>query len=502
MAVKDGLVHDIGDASIINKYKAIKHIDLKGQSVMPGFNDTHVHIDGQPNYYIDLTQTASIRQLQQQLQAKIQSIGEGKWITGYGWSEDQFEEQRRPTLEDLDAIAPNNPVMFTRAGAHSAVFSSQALAIAGIDAQTPNPAGGTIERDKQGKLNGIIRERHDELVGSLIPKPDAPSLRPSLVIELRKLFALGITSITQAINTIDYYPEWQTIYAQNEGTLPRATIQHYYEGSKVMAQFRNQAQAQDTEFLKVGPIKLLVDGGFTGPAAYTKRPYKGEDTYRGALNLPAQEITDILTQAHIQGWQLGVHAIGDAAIELVVDVLAQTLEAHPRENHRHYLNHFTVMPSDKTMQTMAKNNIAITQQPNFLYTLEGRYVDYLDGIRLAHNNPMASPMKHGIHVAMSSDILPLGPWVGIYAATTRKGSSGAVYGPSEKISRLQALKAYTTKGAFLNFEETKKGMLIPGMYADFIVLASNPLTVTEDQLLHMTTQSTYLGGRLVYSANN
>ncbi len=151
-----------------------------------------------------------------------------------------------------------------------------------------------------------------------------------------------------------------------------------------------------------------------------------------------------------------------------------------------------------TMRKMADYGIAITQQPNFLYTLEGRYEEYLGGERLRHNNPMATPMSAGIHVAMSSDILPLGPWVGIYAATTRRGMSGRQHGSVERISRLAALRAYTSKGAYLTREENIKGQLTPGMLADFIVLADNPLSVTDAGLLKMQTDATYLGGRRVF----
>ncbi len=151
------------------------------------------------------------------------------------------------------------------------------------------------------------------------------------------------------------------------------------------------------------------------------------------------------------------------------------------------------------METMATNGIAITQQPNFSYTLEGRYRAHLDGDRLAHNNPMATPMGHGIHVAMSSDILPLGPWVGIYAATTRKGMSGGVLGPEEKISRFEALRAYTSRGAWLTREENIKGMLQPGMLADFLVLQRNPFDVADAELMEMSTEAVYLGGRQVWA---
>jgi len=500
MAVTGNRIFELGDAELKSRYPNATHLDLNGKTVMPGFNDTHVHISGKAKRYIDLTKVTSIAEIRALVTAKSKALAPGEWITGYGWSEDELDESRRPSIQDLDAAAPNNPTMLTRAGAHSAVFSSEAFRQANIDANTPEPDGGTIERDANGRLNGIIRERHEELVGKLVPIAANEELRPSLKSELQNLFALGITSITEAMTTIDYYPQWQQLYNDNPGQLPRAAVQVAYEDPQAMSKFRLKT-LQSNDFLRIGAIKIFADGGFTGPAAYTKRPYKGEDEYRGKLNMSRTELRAKIRQAHRDGWQLGIHAIGDAAIELVVVYLVEALNDMPRENHRHYLNHFTIMPSNQTMADMAANGIAITQQPNFAYTLEGRYSEYLDGDRLQHNNPMATPMAHGIHVAMSSDILPLGPWVGIYTATTRKGMSGQVYGQEERISRIDALRAYTSKGAYLTRDEHQKGTLIPGMLADFIVLPANPLNVSDDELLQLKVEQVFLGGQEVYTAN-
>ncbi len=499
IAIDGDKIVALGNQTLLKQYPKARHIDLQGRTVMPGFIDTHVHISGKAKRYIDLTRVGSIAEIQMLVREKSAALPAGDWITGYGWSEDELEEMRRPLVADLDAAAPDNPVMLTRAGAHSAVFSSEALRLAGIDANTPNPDGGTIERNADGSLNGIIRERHQELVGKLIPLASLAEIRPSLVTELQNLFSLGITSIVEAQTNIDYYPEWQRIYAENPGLLPRAAVQLAYTNTAEMDKFGLQSGDGDQQ-LRVGAIKIFADGGFTGPAAFTKKPYRGEDEYRGSLNMPAEDLRALIRTAHGQGWQLGIHAIGDAAIELTVSFLTEALADMPRTDHRHYLNHFTIMPDEQTMSDMAANGIAITQQPNFMYTLEGRYTEYLDGNRLQTNNPMATPMKHGIHVAMSSDILPLGPWVGIYAATTRKGMSGTVFGAGEKISRLQALQAYTNKGAFLTREENIKGNLLPGKLADFIILDQNPLKVSDQDLLNMQTHATYLGGRQVWPA--
>ncbi len=209
-------------------------------------------------------------------------------------------------------------------------------------------------------------------------------------------------------------------------------------------------------------------------------------------------MTTTIRELNAAGWQAGIHAIGDAAIELTVDELAEALDATPRVDHRHYLNHFTVMPSSETMAKMAEYGIGITQQPNFTYTLEGRYVDYLDGDRVEHNNPLRTPMNHGINLAISSDILPIGPMVGLYAAVTRKGMSGRVFAAEEAISMMEALQAYTLFGAWLSFEEDLKGSIEPGKLADLIVLDQDLLTVAAEKIMDTKVLQTWLGGRLVY----
>lgn len=499
IAVDDGRIVALGGEELSSRYRAAQSVDLDGRTVIPGFYDTHVHMSGDPEHYVDLTQASSVAEISQLVAAKLAQLPAGSWITGYGWSEDQLAEQRKPLRADLDAVAPNNPVVLTRAGAHSAVANSLALAKAGFDSSSPDPEGGQLERDAQGELNGIIRERQDLLLDLVPPSSDA-DVRASFVANLQDLFRHGITSIVQAIDDTEHYAEWERIYTAYPKQLPRASVQLYFTSVPVMRAFGKVTGAGD-EWLRVGPIKVMVDGGFTGPAAYTTEPYKNQGSYRGKLNLTPQALAQVIDQAHDEGWQLGIHAIGDAAIELTVAQLVATLKRNPRADHRHYLNHFTVMPSAETMKLMAANGIAITQQPNFTYTLEGRYVANLDGQRLATNNPLRTPMNHGVHVALSSDILPISPAVGLYAATTRRGASGAVYGAQERLTTMEALRGYTIKGAYLTREEGIKGTLELDKLADLVVLGANPLEQEPEDLLELDVQQTYLGGRLVYSKN-
>ena len=375
--------------------------------------------------------------------------------------------------------------------------NSLALQLADVTLETPQPAGGVIERGEDEELNGVIRERQG-IVSRLVPDATYDELIASLEINLNALLSMGITSITDASKPPSEFAMWEELYENAELPLPRSQVQFQWFDVDGINDVKARV-GDGTDFLKVGPIKVFADGGFTGPAAYTLEPYRNQGEYRGYLDMPEEELVAHLNEIHDAGWQMGIHAIGDAAIVLVVNTLADALERNPREDHRHYLNHFSMRPPDLTMELMAEHGIHITQQPNFTYTLEGRYAENLDGWRLQHNNPLRSPMDHGITVAISSDILPIGPMVGIYAATTRKGMTGTVYGPDEIISREEAIRAYTATGAFLNREEGLKGSLEPGKFADMIVLSADILTVPEDQIMGIEVEQTYVDGELVFN---
>ena len=497
IVVNDGLIVATGEADLASRYQSDNILDLGGKVLMPGFNDSHTHIRGRPQRYIELSNVTSIIEIQDLIRSKIDEIGEQEWIIGYGWSEDELDEGRRPLRYDLDDAAPNNPVILTRAGGHSAVSNSLALQLADVTLETPQPAGGVIERGEDEELNGVIRERQG-IVSRLVPDATYDELIASLEINLNALLSMGITSITDASKPPSEFAMWEELYGNAELPLPRSQLQFQWFDVDGINDVKARV-GDGTDFLKVGPIKVFADGGFTGPAAYTLEPYRNQGEYRGYLDMPEEELVAHLNEIHDAGWQMGIHAIGDAAIVLVVNTLADALERNPREDHRHYLNHFSMRPPDLTMELMAEHGIHITQQPNFTYTLEGRYAENLDGWRLQHNNPLRSPMDHGITVAISSDILPIGPMVGIYAATTRKGMTGTVYGPDEIISREEAIRAYTATGAFLNREEGLKGSLEPGKFADMIVLSADILTVPEDQIMGIEVEQTYVDGELVFN---
>jgi len=503
VAVRDDRIVALGWDGLLDQYRAVRTVDLDDKLVVPGFIDTHIHISGDPERWVDLAGLENMAELKARVTRKAEQLGSGEWITGYGWSEDELAERRRPLRWDLDDAAPVNPVVLTRAGGHSSVASSLALEAAGLTPQTETPPGAIIEVDDQGRMNGILREGAQGLVRRFVPDPTSAELRDSFVQNLRNLLGLGITSLIQAGVGGGGFASWEEVYAEFQGELPRAAVQVRVQGPaeraiETLTRFGRKT-GDGNEWLRVGPVKFFVDGGYTGAAAWTLEPYKGQPGYfgTGAL-IDADGMYRLSKAAHEMGWQMGFHTIGDAAIKMTVDAWSRVIEESPRVDHRHYLNHFTVRPPAETMQKMASHNIHIAQQPNFTYTLEGRYAEHLEGERYETNNPVRSPMSHGVFVALGSDILPIGPMVGLYAAVTRKGMSGAVVGPGEALTMPEAIVAYTRLAAYLTFEEDIKGSLEVGKLADMVVLSQDLLTIDPDRTMDTAVEMTILGGTVVY----
>ncbi len=523
VAVKGGRIVAVGGPELAAKYTAAKTIDLKGRVAMPGFTDTHIHMLPQPNRAIDMKKAHSIADIQGLIRKKSKELGPGEWVTGFGWDEFQLEDQRVPLRGDLDVASPQNPVVLTRAGGHSSVGNSMALKLAGITRTTEDPATGLIEHDDKGEPNGVIRERSD-LYTSLIPPEKWQDMRAGYIQALRDLPPLGITSIMEGTGTLDDEPvgaggvekpaptgilmmltfrRLQEIYSHYGTELPRVALYINYPGAERLKQYPHHTGYGDDR-VRLGPIgESPVDGGFTGPTAWTLADYKGQPGFRGKGRYTDQQLQDLTDTAGKLGWQVGLHCIGDAAIVQTVNAYAKSLATLPAgsqpKDPRWFLDHFTIMPPDATMEKMAKSGIRIAQQPNFTYTLEGRYAETMDDWRNAHNNPVATPVKKfGLFEAFGSDNLPIDPRVGLYAAVTRKGVSGKVVGPEEAVSIQDAIRLYTANPAYLTWEEQQKGTLEAGKLADLIVLDSDPLTIPPEKLLTLKFDLTIIGGKVVY----
>lgn len=510
VAIKDGRILAVGGNDLRDQYHAAKEIDLHGRTLMPGFDDVHIHIFGKPKNYLDLTYTDSLGQLHSQIQAKIKELGTGKWITGYGWNEFNFPkaEQHPPHRRDLDADAPDNPVVLTRSGGHSCAANSMALRLAGITARTPQPAHGMIEHGPDGQPNGIIRERCD-LITHLVPRESEAELRPTYVASLKRVLSLGITSIVVAGASIhpnqglSFY-QFESIYHQYGNELPRATLEIDYPGATALKTFTREVgrTGYGDDRLRIGPVgETPIDGGFTGPTAWMLEPYRSQPGFYGKPRFTPQQVQDMIDTGAQLGWQFGIHAIGDAATQELVADYDHAMHTYPKEvgkDPRWWLAHFEIMPPDATMQKIIEDHILVAQQPNFIYNLAPRYEAILWPKQLDTVIAANTLLKDGIFVAFSSDDMPIGPMIGLYGAFTHRGIDGHVLSPGERVSMAEAIRMYTRNGAYFTFEENKKGAIEPGMLADMIVLPEDPLKMPPQDILHLKVDMTIVGGRIVY----
>lgn len=525
LAVRDGRIVATGTNSDVKALKGAntKLVDLRGRTVLPGLYDNHVHlgVGRNPNVY-DWMSVSSTEQLYSVLKDAVAKTPAGEWIQAR-LSTELMTEDLLPTRTDLDRIAPRNPVAIERM--HVMLVNSLALQKAGITRKTPNPPGGMIDRDANGDPNGRVREGPaQKLIRAVIPKwePDPEAARQVIRETLRGFVAQGLTSVNGGMMRPQYLHLVQDVYDRWGHELPRLTMQPRISPGYDTYDDLDEGIAKEIALIegmsirtgfgddrfKMGAIKMSVDGGMTGQAAWLTESYKGRSGYYGVVRIPEEALYAVSKRAHDLGWQLGIHAIGDAAVESTVRVYDRILRESPRSDHRHYIHHWSINPSEETIRKTAELDVIVAIQPNFTHSLAAYYANATEGDKLQRNNPTASLLERDIRVSYGSDGLPLGPFVGIYGAVTRRATefagptSGEVHGPTERVSVEQALRLYTQGTAYMTFDEADRGVLEPGKLADFIAIAEDIFSIDPERIRSIQPVLTVIGGQIVWTAEH
>jgi predicted amidohydrolase YtcJ len=539
LAVRAGRIVAVGSNESVRPLAAdgTRLVDLEGKTVLPGFHDSHVHLGmgaAEDPRVVDMWAAQSVDEILAAITGKVAELPEGEWIIVDVPYTSQFPhvfpEAGLPTLSDFDGVAPNHPVWFRR-GVYLNVLNSVALREAGINRQTET-MGGVIDRDENGQLNGILRGRIAHLVGRAVPpSPVGPQVvdvsassidseiaREGLRRYLEELLTLGITNANAAGIPVPLslqLPLIQDVYDQWGDQLPRLVIQprlmpgydQYEDLETGVARTIELLEAMPfhtgfgNDRLKMGAIKFSMDGAFSGPDAWTLEPYPGQPDYYGTARTPAAALYPVAKRAHELGWQLGVHAIGDAAIQEYIDVLDRIFTESPRADARPYVHHFTMLPPAETLEKMARLGVIVSSQPNWTYS-KMQFIDQvLSGEALARAEPQQSIIDNGIRLAYGSDGMPHGPLLGIDSAVTRIGGDGTtVYGPEERVTLEQAIRSYTMETAYMNFNDEDQGSLEVGKWADMVVLSNDIFAVPPDQIRHISVEQTIVAGEVLYSA--
>jgi predicted amidohydrolase YtcJ len=254
--------------------------------------------------------------------------------------------------------------------------------------------------------------------------------------------------------------------------------------------------------LKLGAVKMSIDGGLSAPVFWSLEPYEGRPDFHGAVRIPAETFYPVARRAHELGWQLGIHTMGDGAVKMVAEQIARILDELPRDDHRHYMHHVAVKPPEETMQLMGRTGIMVASQPSFTVGLGAFAVEALTEEREQTQNPTRSLQEHGIVVSYGSDGAPYGPLLTIWSAVTRRGWEGKVYGLEEAVSVEEAIRLHTAAPAFFTFDEDVKGAIRAGMFADFIVLSEDISSVDPERIRDIEVERTFIGGGEVYSISS
>jgi predicted amidohydrolase YtcJ len=475
-------------------------IDLHGQTAIPGLADDHLHdAGGGPG--VDLSRARSLADVLAAIAARVKTSRPGDVIvTNSDWHEAQLKEHRLPYRRDLDTVSPANPVVVVRGG-HEYILNSAALAKWNITKDTPQQPGGRITRDASGELNGELIDR----AKALVRLPPAPPLTiDALVEQHRRLNAAGLTSIRYPGASPEQYRLLQEMKRRGMLTIRVNQLMRYNadSGERMRAAVAAASIAPDEgdEWLRIGGMKLGVDGGFEG--GWMREPYVepwGEHgTFRGVNTMRQAAYTDVVKELNRLGWRVATHAVGDAAIDEVLAAYEAANDEQSIVGRRWTIEHGFIPEADQ-FPRMKKLGLVISAQDH-LYLAGPSLVNYWGPTRAALTTPMRTYLDQGFVVAGGTDsaVVPYPPlWV-FYHFVTRDTISGGVMGADQKISRKEALQVETINNAYLTFEERIKGSIEPGKLADLVVLPEDILNCPGKDIEQMKVSLTVVGGKIVY----
>ncbi|MGI0148145.1 MAG: amidohydrolase [Thermoplasmata archaeon] len=488
LAIRDGRIAAVGTDTQAERW-ADRHthrIDLRGRVVVPGFIDAHAHMADSAGElgWMRLDGTRSMEDALAKLREAARRTVPGEWVIGIDWDEAKWPERRYPNREDLDRVSTEHPVVARRIDCHIGSANTRALERAG-----DLVALRGFEVDGTGRPTGILKEDalselHDRFAS-------APAvIERNLPRMARMAHRLGITSIHDIVSI----GAWQAYQrARGAGRLGLRVYAMLPGSATPSLAQAGIASGLGDDWLRVGALKVFSDGSLGAFTAALAAPYEGGTGDRGMLIHPRSELREILEGAHRAGLQTATHAIGDAAVRLVVDTLSEIQDDDHGVSLRHRIEHYELPDDDVLRQTKAAGLIA-SCQPNFVGQWSGPgdvYETRLGRVRMARNNPYRKIVRSGIRLCFGSDGMPYGPLYGIHWAVNG-------FFDDQRIGTEEAVRAYTAGGAYAAFEEGTKGTLEVGKLADFVVLDGDPFREPES-IQRCRVRETWLGGSRVYA---
>ncbi|KAB2679054.1 amidohydrolase [Brucella tritici] len=471
-------------------------IDLKGRFATPGLNDAHLHLIsvGLTLKWIDATPQAAptLQSLLDAIREQAASAPPGAWIRARGYDQTKLDVGRHPHKSELDAVAPNNPVMVVRACGHVSIFNSKAFELAGINESSPVPEGGLIEQ-KNGTLTGMVAENAQGAVRKAIPKATTEEMIEAIEAAGNLLLSYGITSVMDA--AVGQVAGFDEIRAYNLAKLDkRLPVRTWLvllgdPGPSIVEECYKAGLVSGVgdDMLTVGAVKIFLDGSAGGRTAWMSKSYLGDDDNIGVQILPDAELEALVLDTHKKGYQLACHAIGDAAIGQLITAYEKALAAYPDPDRRHRIEHCGFSTPEQH-DRMKKAGIYPCPQQVFIYDFGDAYISVLGEERAISSYPLKTWKDLGFKPATGSDspVCHPNPYPNIYSMLTRETGKGTVMDARECVTIEEALQVYTEFGAFSQKLENVKGKLAPGQVADIAVFSRNMLTAKPEEILNDT----------------
>ena len=484
-----------------------KVIDVGRKLVLPGFNDAHVHFiqGGAQLDQVQLTDAASPEEFAKRIAAQAKKTPKGEWILGGRWDETKWPKQELPTKELVDGVTGSAPIFVERYDGHEALANSAAMKLAGVDAKTADVPGGVIVRDASRNPTGIFKDAAQELINKVIP----PMSREQRIRVARRALehaaSLGVTSV-QHMN-----PEFADVAAYSELAEKGELTTRIY-AVPMETDWRDQAKvgirrAWGSSYLRLGGVKGYADGSLGSRTAYMFEPFADDPGNSGLLSdemHPPSAMRERLMGADAAGLQIRVHAIGDRAISMMLDIFGDIEKEHGYHDQRFAIEHAQHM-AQKDFERFARLHVIASMQPYHAID-DGRWAEKrLGHDRARYSYAWRSFLDHGVTLAFGTDwpVAPLDPLQGLYAAVTRAtldGKNPDGWIPEEKITLPEAVEAYTMGAAFAEFQEKDKGSITPGKLADMVILSDNIFSTKPEAIRNAKVETTIVGGKVLYGA--
>ena len=492
-----------GGDELLREFNHAEKQDMRGRVILPGLTDAHLHL----KYYalglqkIDC-ETDTLEECLRRVAEGVKRIKAGQWVLGHGWNQNQWDGW--PTASDLDRIAPNNLVYLTAKSLHAAWANSAALKLAGITASSANPPNGQIQRDTNGNPTGILLESAMDLVSCAIPEPSINEIASAIEKAQTILWRMGLTGVHD-FDRRDCFMALQALHAQGElklrvtKNIPVELLNHAFE--------LGLRTGFGDDWLRIGSVKVFMDGALGPRTAAMFRPYDSEPENRGLLNMDGEALFELGCRAADVGLGMAVHAIGDRANHEVLNAYEQ-LRAYEKEKGlpalRHRIEHVQLLHPDDAPR-LARLNVIASMQPIHA-TSDMLMADRYWGERTSLAYAWRTQIEAGARLAFGSDapVESPNPFWGIHAAVTRRRADGSPgpdgWHPEQRLTVQEAIEGFTFGAAYAAYAENRQGKLAEGCFADLIVLESDPFTCNPVELKDLQSSATMVGGEWVWQA--